>query len=351
MRHHPSHPLSDHHKKHILSHRLHGLVITGPTASGKSHVAFALAQHVNGMVINADAMQVYRDIPIISDAPTRVMGLKVPHRLYGFVEARQTFSAQAWRLCAIQTIKHAHQCGYMPILVGGSGLYLKALFQGLDRIPPIPNAIRCAVRLMAQTTHKDRKEDRQAWHSALARIDPLSAARIHPHDRQRLARAWEVFLATHTPLSTWQKKHDGTEKPYGRHRHNWHVVQLHPPRSVLYARCDRRVRHMLSRGALNDVRRLQAQHLDPQCPAMKALGVRPLMDVLNKRLSIDQARAIIQRDTRQYAKRQYTWQKTQGLRPSIIIRHIPLRILTIHSATWCRAILHRRLSPQHPIQL
>ena len=277
------------------------MLIAGPTASGKSALALDLARRLRGLIINTDSMQVYRDLRIITARPSREEEREVPHRLYGHVDAAVNYSAGRWVADAAAALVEARSDGRLPIFIGGSGLYFRALTRGLSAVPPIPAAIREQVR--------DRlaQQGPEALHAELARRDPASAGRLKPRDRIRIARALEVLEATGRSLTDWHR--DGLPPVLAPGEAT--AVFLAPDRDTLYARIDRRFAQMLNGGALEEVRRLAARRLDPLLPAMKAHGVPALIRHLKGELSLDEAAAIGRLDTRRYAKRQFTWFRHQ----------------------------------------
>ncbi|WP_407152626.1 tRNA (adenosine(37)-N6)-dimethylallyltransferase MiaA [Bradyrhizobium sp. ORS 86] len=277
------------------------VLIAGPTASGKSALALELAQRTGGVVINADSMQVYRDLRIITARPTAEEEAQVPHRLYGHVDAGVNFSAGAWVGDAAKTLGEARAQGRLPIFVGGSGLYFKALTQGLSAVPPIPDAVREGVRARLE------RDGVEALHAELAQRDPVSAARLKPRDRTRIARALEVVEATGRPLPDWHREGLPPLLPPGEFR----ALFLAPERETLYARIDARFGAMLDSGALDEVAALAARGLDPLLPAMKAHGVPVLIRHLKGEISREEAAEIGRADTRHYAKRQFTWFRHQ----------------------------------------
>ena len=276
------------------------VLVAGPTASGKSGLALALAQRFGGTVINADAMQVYRELAILTARPGPRALAAVPHRLYATLSGADPCSAGRWRALAEREIAAAQAAGRLPIVVGGTGLYLKALERGLAALPTIPEPVRAAAR------RRHAALGGAAFHQALAERDPVMAARLHPRDSQRLIRAWEVLEATGRSLADWQAEQEAAATP-GRFLR----LTLLPERSALYRACDRRFEAMMAAGALDEVRRLAALGLDPALPVMKALGVRPLLSYLAGDLSLERALAEGQTETRRYAKRQLTWLRTQ----------------------------------------
>jgi tRNA dimethylallyltransferase len=277
------------------------VLIAGPTASGKSALAIELALAANGVVINADSMQVYRDLRIITARPTLGDEARVPHRLYGHVDAAVNFSAGAWVGDAARALEEAQAEGRLPIFIGGTGLYFKALTAGLSVVPPIPTEVRENVRARLV------RNGVEALHAELAASDPQAAERLNPRDRTRIARALEVVEATGRSLLDWH--HEG--QPPLLPRDSFRAVFLAPERDDLYARIDARFDVMLEAGALKEVERLAARNLDPLLPAMKAHGVPALVRHLRGELSLEQAANIGRADTRHYAKRQFTWFRHQ----------------------------------------
>lgn len=277
------------------------MLIAGPTASGKSALALKLAQASGGTVINTDSMQVYRDLRIITARPTLEEEALAPHRLYGTVDAAVNFSAGAYVEAAAAVLADARAAGRLPILIGGTGLYFKALTRGLSAVPPVPAEVRDAVRLRLD------RDGVQALHAELAGHDPEAAARLAPADRTRIARALEVVLATGRPLADWHQQASPPLLPPD----DVVAVFLAPDREALYARIDSRFAAMLQAGALDEVAALAERRLDPLLPAMKAHGVPALIRHLRGEISLDEAAAIGAADTRHYAKRQFTWFRHQ----------------------------------------
>ncbi|WP_421707267.1 tRNA (adenosine(37)-N6)-dimethylallyltransferase MiaA [Algihabitans sp.] len=285
------------------------VIVAGPTASGKSALAAALAARLSGTVINADSMQIYRDLPILSAQPDLSScaaedDAAVPHRLYGVLDGTERCSAGRWRALALAEMEAARAQGRLPLLCGGTGLYLKALTEGIVELPAIPADLRAraAERLAALGP--------AGLHAELLGRDPETASRLHPNDSQRLQRAWEVLEATGRGLADWQA--GPTALGPAPWRFLWLV--LLPPRAVLSAACDARFEAMVAAGALEEVRRLLARGLDPRLPAMKALGVPQLAARLSGKTTLEEAVTAAQQATRRYAKRQATWLRTQVLR-------------------------------------
>lgn len=277
------------------------VLIAGPTASGKSALALELALATGGVVINADSMQVYRDLRIITARPTGADEALVPHRLYGHVDAAVNFSAGAWVADAAKALEEAKAQGRLPIFIGGTGLYFKALTAGLSVVPPIPAEVRGDVRARLE------RNGVEALHAELARRDPRAAERLNLRDRTRIARALEVVEATSRSLLDWHREGHPPLLP----RDSFRAVFLAPERDELYARIDARFDAMLGAGALREVERLAARNLDPLLPAMKAHGVPALIRHLRGELRLEDAAGIGRADTRHYAKRQFTWFRHQ----------------------------------------
>jgi tRNA dimethylallyltransferase len=277
------------------------VLIAGPTASGKSALALELARKAGGLIINADSMQVYRDLRIITARPTPEEEALIPHRLYGDVDAAVNFSAGHWVTGAALALAEARAQNRLPIFVGGSGLYFKALTRGLSAVPPIAPETRQGVRARLE------RNGVEALHAELALRDPVTAARLKPRDRTRIARALEVVEATGRSLTDWHRDGLPPLLPQGA----FSALFVAPDRDQLYARIDARFEAMLKAGALEEVGRLAARQLDPLLPAMKAHGVPALILHLKGEITLDEAAVIGRADTRHYAKRQYTWFRHQ----------------------------------------
>jgi tRNA dimethylallyltransferase len=276
------------------------VAIGGPTASGKSALALAVAEAFGGTVINADSMQVYRELTILTARPEGADLARAPHALYGVLPASARGSAAWWRTAALAEIETARDAGRLPVVVGGTGLYLRALMNGLAEIPPVPEAVREEAR------RRFREVGGPAFRAELVARDPDSA-RLDANDATRLTRAWEVVEATGRPLSEWQR-----ESAHGAPGHlRFLTAVLTPPREPLYAACDRRFGAMMERGALEEARALDALGLDPDLPAMKALGVPELRRFLAGEWTLEQAVDKARQTTRNYAKRQLTWFRHQ----------------------------------------
>ncbi|WP_425990360.1 tRNA (adenosine(37)-N6)-dimethylallyltransferase MiaA [Afipia sp. DC4300-2b1] len=277
------------------------VLIAGPTASGKSALALALAEATGGVVINTDSMQVYRDLGIITARPSVEEEARVPHRLYGYCDAAVNCSAGTWVADAAAVLAEARTAGRLPIFIGGTGLYFKALTRGLSAVPPIPQEVRDDVRARME------REGVEALHAELVRRDPVSGAKLKPRDSARIARALEVIEATGRALPDWHSEGLPPLLEPGGVK----AIFLAPDRKELYARVNARFEGMLERGALDEVAALAARKLDPMLPAMKAHGVPALIRHLAGEITLEQAIYTGQIDTRHYAKRQFTWFRHQ----------------------------------------
>lgn len=289
------------------------LLLAGPTASGKSALALAIAERLGGTVINADSMQIYRELRVITARPTPEEETRVPHRLYGVRPAAEAASVAWWRAAALAEMASAQLAGRLPILCGGTGMYFAALTQGLSDIPAVPAAAREEARRLLAA------EGPAALHARLAAEDPVTAARLRASDSQRVARAWEVWRGTGRGLAAWQAAGGSGPAPW-----RFCAILLDPPRDVLRAAIAERWQAMLAAGAMEEVRALVAQGLDPALPAMRAHGVPELAAHLAGRLTLEDAsrRAIL--NTGQYTKRQATWFRHHALAD-------PSRMHTIHA--------------------
>lgn len=277
------------------------VLIAGPTASGKSALALEVAARTDGAVINADSMQVYRDLRIITARPTDEEMRQAPHRLYGHIGAEEIYSAGRWLREVEQEIAAAHAAGKTAIVIGGTGLYFSALLNGLSAVPEVSTEVRHQVRELGDGT------DNEALHAMLAARDPRTASEIRVSDRQRILRALEVIEATGRGLAEWREEPGVPVLNSG----GYQAVFLETGREALGRRIDTRFDKMLEAGALDEVKALHARDLDPRMPAMKAHGVPWLIKYMNGEISLEEAAAQGKRDTRQYAKRQETWFRNQ----------------------------------------
>lgn len=328
------------------------ILVAGPTAAGKSALALDLARKTNGTIINADAMQIYDGLPILSAQPSPEELAACPHELYGVLDPAEASSAGKWLELVRPVIQKIIDTGRTPILVGGTGLYFRALMGGLADIPPIPDGVRAETQKLYDQIGEEK------FRKLLAERDPASAARIERNDRQRLIRAYEVVAHTEKSLGEWQKKDSGfkvqgteSNAPQGcsspppvftggvrgglansatnqpsldPSRKNGREALmaefephlLTPPREELYATCDRRFLKMIEQGAVEEVKNFLKRKLDPTLPAMKTIGVREIGAYLKSETTLDDAIAKAQQATRNYAKRQLTWFRNQGLIPT-----------------------------------
>lgn len=286
------------------------LVLAGPTASGKSALGIALAQRFNGTVINADSMQVYRDLRVLTARPSDEEMAQAPHRLYGVLDGAVHGTAARWVELARAAIAATVAEGRLPILLGGTGMYLRSLFEGLVDIPAVPGEVRAAARARLET------DGAAALHAALSAADPETAARLKPGDGQRLVRAWEVLQATGRGLAAWQAAAPTPPLPNPVCR-----LLLRPPREALYARIDRRFVVMLENGALDEARAVLARtDIPADAPMRKAHGLPELIQYLKGEIALDEAIQAGQLNTRHYAKRQTTWFRHQ-FQPELVVEN------------------------------
>ena len=275
-------------------------LIGGPTASGKTAISLRLAREIGGEIVNADSIQLYGDLRILSARPTPEDMAQAPHHLFGVADGGEAWSVGAWRRAVLPVIADIRARGASPILVGGTGLYFRSLTHGLADIPQGPPETRAEAEAAFETLGET------AFRTRLGEIDPAAAARIAPGDRQRLVRAWEVYLAAGRSLSELQA---ATVAPLAPG--DWRGVVIEPPREALYARCDARLAAMVEAGAVEEVSALMGRGLDPALPVMKALGLREIAAWQAGQMSRDAALAAAQQETRRYAKRQATWFRNQ----------------------------------------
>lgn len=277
------------------------MILAGPTASGKSALARLVAEEYDGVIINADSMQIYQELSIVTARPTEAEDAALPHRLYGDLSASEMCSAGRWLTMAKDEITATHNNAQLPIIVGGTGLYLRALMQGLSPIPPIDEEVRARGDALLE------KLGTQRFYALLRTQDPLVEDRIERDNPRRLLRAWEVLEQTGQSIYVWHKQEP--EVPYAPEQFKSFVLEW--PREALYARCNERFERMLHDGALAEVEALGKLNLDPTLPAMKALGVSPLLAHVREECSLEDATTQGQQDTRNYAKRQITWFNNQ----------------------------------------
>jgi tRNA dimethylallyltransferase len=275
-------------------------LIAGPTASGKSALALRLARMIGGEIVNADSMQLYRDLAVLTARPAREETLLAPHHLFGVADAADGWSVGRWLEAARKVLDDIALWRRPAIVVGGTGLYFRALTRGLAAMPAVPRSVTERLEQEAGAAGE------LALRPRLARLDPEAEARIARGDRQRLLRALAVAEHTGRPLTTWQADTAPALQPG-----DWRGVVIEPPRAALYAACDARLAAMFEAGAIDEVRALHARRLDPALPAMKAVGVREIIDHLEDCATREAALARAQQETRRYAKRQLTWLRNQ----------------------------------------
>jgi tRNA dimethylallyltransferase len=280
---------------------IRAILLAGPTASGKSARAVELAREENGVVINADSMAVYRDLTILSARPNPEEMGDIPHLLFGHVGAERNYSVGLWLADARAALIEAERMEKLPIFVGGTGMYFKALLHGLSDIPAVPAEVRARLRAEAEGVAPEE------LHARLRARDPETAAKLRPSDPQRILRALEILEATGMPLARFHRARGGALLDAAA----CHCVFLAPERKQLQARIDARFDRMMAQGALEEVRRLAARALDPALPAMRAVGVPGLMAFLRDEMSLEAAVEKGKRDSRQYARRQFTFARTQ----------------------------------------
>ncbi len=280
-----------------MADKVRAVLIAGPTASGKSALAMAVAEAFGGVVVNADSMQVYRELRILTSRPSEADEARVPHRLYGFRPAAEPYSVALWLADVARMLREAEDEGALPVIAGGTGLYFSALTEGLSEVPAIPDKVRKHWRAEAQARAAPE------LHALLAERDPETAARLRPSDTQRIVRALEVVEATGFGLGAWHAKRPPPLLPL---RETVPLV-LGVEREELYRRCDARFDAMIAAGALDEAARMLSLALPPDRPAMRAVGLPPLLDHLRGLSSLEKAVRQAKIDTRRYAKRQQTW--------------------------------------------
>lgn len=277
------------------------IVIGGPTASGKSSIALQIAKRFNGAVVNADSMQIYRDLQILTARPDADSVNQAPHHLYGILGTNERCSAGQWRDRAMRKIAEIGDEGLLPVVVGGTGLYLRALMTGLHRIPAVPDAVRAALNARLN------EQGAASLHAELTASDPESARAINPADSQRVVRALEVLLHTGRGLKRWQSE-ESEEASSGV---RFLTLVTLPPREYLYDVANVRFDRMIAGGAIDEVERLFSLNPPDDFPLRKAVGVQPIRSYLAGAIDIDGLKETGRRDTRRYAKRQMTWFRHQ----------------------------------------
>ena len=278
------------------------ILIAGPTASGKSRLAVELAQKHRGVVINADSMQVYRELHVLSARPSAEDEAVVPHLLYGRVPAATRYSVGQWLVDVSRALAEARTMGRVPVFVGGTGLYFKALTTGLATIPPVPADLRARILAEAEGVPAE------TLHARLAARDPETAAAVRPSDRARILRAIEVVETTGKPLAHWRRGETGPPLVVAARAEK---IVLDPPRPWLHQRIAERTDHMIQSGSIEEALAVGRLDLSRDLPAMKAIGVRQFLDHDAGKLTLAEALAAVKTETRRYAKRQVTWFRHQ----------------------------------------
>lgn len=286
--------------------RPRALIIAGPTCSGKSALAMEIAERWRGIVINADSMQIYRELRILTARPTPQDEARVPHALYGVRSAAEKSTAAWWRRAALAAMEQAHESGYLPILCGGTGMYFRALTEGLTDVPDPGEMARDEARALLAELGPE------ALRRKLAEVDPDTAARIRPQDSQRIARAYEVWRGTGRGLAYWHKGASQEPAPW-----DFRAILIDPPRTELRRAIVERFNAMVAQGAVEEVRALRAMNLDRSHPAMRAHGVPELMLCLDLPSALSYAVKRACELTAQYTKRQATWFRHQPLAPAM----------------------------------
>lgn len=277
------------------------IVIGGPTASGKSTTALDVAREFDGVVINADSMQIYDGLHIVTARPSVEDEQAAPHRLYGVMDPSETCSAGMWARLCVAEIERTWAEGRLPVVTGGTGLYIKTLVEGISQLPDIPDDIRNHIRKRADV------EGTAVLFEELCAKDPEMGARLKPADTQRICRALEVWETTGKSLAVLQRE----IKPEPAIDASFATYVIIPEREILYQRCDSRFDKMIEMGVLDEIREFETRKLDPKVPAMKALGVPELLSVVRGEDSLESAKIKAQQATRRFAKRQCTWFRNQ----------------------------------------
>ncbi len=279
------------------------VVIAGPTAVGKSRVAIEIATSLGGEIVNADSMQVYRHMDIGTAKPEKEDLKRVPHHMIDIVDPDEDFNAGTYTEMARWVIDRIHERGRVPVVVGGTGLYIRTLTRGIFHGPGKNEAIRRHLEEMME------RDGLPTLYDLLREVDPEGASRIHPRDRLRIVRALEVYHLTGVPISRWQRTHGFREEPYETLK-----IGLYMERELLYKRIEERVDEMMEKGLLEEVRTLLKMGYGPELKPMQGLGYREMCSFLRGEMELDEAVRLIKRNTRRYAKRQFTWfRKEEGM--------------------------------------
>ncbi len=277
------------------------IILSGPTASGKSALALFIAQKFDAVIINCDSKQLYKEIPIITAQPTADEMAQIPHELYGCISVAEHCSVGRWIDMVKPVIDKTHADGKIPMLVGGTGMYIKYLTEGIPQMPDIDEEIRTQVRAQIQ------EEGSAVTHTKLAAIDPDIAAKLEPGDSQRIARAMEVIRQTGKSLLYWQQQKAEAIYPAD----SFIKFFLSPPREKVYENCNSRFVKMLDAGLMDEMKALDAMQLDPELPSMRSHGVPEMLAYLHGNMTLEEAVEQSQQNTRHYIKRQFTWFRNQ----------------------------------------
>ena len=276
------------------------ILLAGPTASGKSRIALQLAKKINGEIINADSMQVYKQLQILTARPKKKDLKKIKHHLYGFCDVRKNYSTGEWLKLLLKKIKDIRKRKMIPVIVGGTGLYFKALTDGLVKIPNIPIKVRNKIRLM------QKKLGQKEFYNKLLKFDPLIKNKIEKNDVQRSIRAYEIKNYTKISIINWFKK---TKKYIASDE--FVKLYIDYPRDSLISRINMRVDNMFTNGAIEEVRRFNKLKVKKENSSNKVIGIKEISSLLNKQSTLEQTKELIAIKTRQYAKRQVTWARGQ----------------------------------------
>ncbi len=277
------------------------IILAGPTASGKTALAIEVAKEIGAIIVNCDSKQLYKEIPIITAQPTIEERQNIPHELFGVLSASRHCSVGKWLDMATKIIDQIHQQGKIPLLVGGTGMYIKSLIEGIQQIPDIDLSLREKIRL------EEKESGSPALHKKLQQIDPESAAKLEENDGIRIMRAYEVMKQTGKSLSKWQQEPGKIFYP----GESFSLFFLNKDRQEVYDNCNKRFLNMIDEGVIEEIKALDAMKLDPKLPAMKAHGVPELIAYLHDEMSIEDAINRSQQNTRNYIKRQFTWFRGQ----------------------------------------
>lgn len=292
------------------------LFISGPTTSGKSKLAIKIAKKIGGEIINADSMQIYKELKIITARPSKEEQSGIPHHLFGHKSGGKRYNVYNWCKESSEIIKKIIKNKKIPIVVGGTGLYFNSFIKGIVNVPAIPE------RMKKESFAKLKRIGANNFFSEIKKFDSESTSSIKKNDLQRMKRIWEVFMYTGTPLSEWQEK----KNINFLNNNNYNLILILPERKKLYDNCNSRFLKMIEKGAVEEVKKLQKQKFDNNLPIMKAHGVPELIKYIEGKISIEQAIVRAQQATRRYVKRQFTWWEGSSLRPCMVFEYFPSNI-------------------------